>query len=33
LAKALILDAKPGAPTRVSCQADQQALASLDRRD
>jgi hypothetical protein len=36
LAKALILDAKPGAPTRVSdrhCQADQQVLANLVRRD
>ena len=36
LAKALMLDAKTGARTQVSdrrCQADQQVLANLDRRD
>jgi hypothetical protein len=36
LAKALTLDAKTGAPTRVSdrrCQADRQVLANLDPRD
>jgi hypothetical protein len=36
LAKALMLDAKTGAPIQVSdrrCRADQQVLADLDRRD
>ena len=36
LAKALMLDTKTGARTPISnrrCQADQQALADLDRRD
>ena len=36
LAKALMLDAKTGAPIQVSdrrCRADQQVLANLDRRD
>ena len=36
LGKALMLDAKTGAPTQISdrrCQADQQMRANLDRRD